>query len=134
MSDSGMDEQTQAEQLSAIDDDTDEELLGEFPPDRLRGAEAYGAGGTETTESVEARAAREQPERLRPRDETSAGLSDPDDAYGEDETSELVADRVDEPDRPSAEEQAMHAFDAEDGASHGLDPDGPDDDGYLSGD
>lgn len=132
MTDSGMDEQTQAEQLSAVDED--EETLGEFPPDRLRGAEAYGAGGTGTPDSVEARAAREVPERLRSGDDTAAGLSDPDDAYGEDETAELVADRVDEPDRPSAEEQAMHAFDAEDGAAHGLDPDGPDDDGYLSGD
>lgn len=89
------DPQDRAEQL---DDDA---IGGEFPPDKLLGAQAYGAAGAEphAPEGVAARAAREEPEE---RPEPS-GIPDDDD---------LVDDVVQEREAPiPAEEAAVHAID-----------------------
>lgn len=67
------DEQDRAEAL-------DEDKIGEFPPDKPPGAQAYGAAGAEphADEPIAARAAREEPEEL-PLDQPATG-SDPDEA------------------------------------------------------
>jgi hypothetical protein len=104
------DEQDRAE---ALDDD---ELDGEYPPDKLLGAEAYGAAGTEpgAPESVAQRAAREEPEEVpldRPLtsgDPEAVVLADGDDFTGD----ETLRDVVQEREAPiPAEEAAIHVVD-----------------------
>lgn len=102
------DEQDRAEAL-------DEDNLGEMPPEHPPGAQAYGAAGAEphATESVIARAARENPEE-RPSldgaltDEAKLVLSADDPIGGDpslrDTTPEKTATL-------SAEEAAMHVVD-----------------------
>lgn len=94
----------------------DDELTGEFPPDKLMGAEAYGAAGADlgAPESVARRAAREEPEErpLPPTATTSdpavAVRSEEDDFSGD----ETLRDVVQEREAPvPAEEAAMHAVD-----------------------
>ena len=85
------------DRAEALDDDVF--AGGEFPPDKLLGAQAYGAAGAEphADENITARAAREEPEE-------PLGYPDED-----------VTDRYDvvqEMEAPiAAEEAAMHAFD-----------------------
>jgi hypothetical protein len=91
------DEQDHAE---ALDDD---KLGGEFPPDTLIGAQAYGAAGAEphAVESVAARAAREEPEQL----PEPTGIPAEDD---------LVDDVAQEREAPiPAEAAAVHVIDEE---------------------
>lgn len=101
------------DKAEALDDD---ELTGEFPPDKLMGAEAYGAAGADpgAPESVARRAAREEPEErpLPPAaaasDPTVAVRSEEDDFSGD----ETLRDVVQEREAPApAEEAAMHAVD-----------------------
>ncbi len=124
------DEQSGAEQFDAISEE--EQSLDDLPPDQLMGAEAYGAGGTETPDGVAERAARENPDRLPSTDrDLVAGLIDVDDPFEDDVTAESVADLSSDPSEPSPEESAMHSYSAEEAFDHGLDPDGPADDGYF---
>lgn len=123
-----MDEQDTAEQFDAFDDETEGISLDEVPSESMWGAQAYGAGGTETPDSVAARAAREEPDRFQA-DEVIAGglLADDDDLDGE-----SIAMEGDERGTPSAEEAAMHVLtDDEAILTAGLDLDGPLDDGYM---
>lgn len=85
------------DRAEALDDD---KIGGEFPPDHLIGAEAYGEAGAEpgAPESVERRAAREEPEQ-RP---------EPTGEPGEDEIDDTVQEH--EAPRP-AEEAAVHVVD-----------------------
>lgn len=101
------DEQKKAERLD------DDELTGEFPPDKLMGAEAYGEAGSNpgAPESVARRAAREEPEErpLPPaataEDPAVAVRSDEDDFSGD----ETLRDVVQEREAPvPAEEAALH--------------------------
>ncbi len=101
------------DRAEALDDD---ELGGEFPPDQLLGAEAYGEAGAEpgAPESVAKRAAREEPEE-RPLDTPpTAGEVDevvlaPDDDFAGDPT---LRDVVQEREAPvPAEEAAIHVID-----------------------
>ncbi|QXC59782.1 hypothetical protein KSP35_15525 [Aquihabitans sp. G128] len=93
----------------------DDELDGEYPPDHLMGAEAYGEAGAEpgAPESVEKRAAREEPEEL-PLDPTLTVGEDgvvlaPDDDFSGDPT---LRDVVQEREAPiPAEEAALHVVD-----------------------
>ena len=137
------DEQDQAEQFDAFDEDVEGDTgqastgadLDEMPPDTQWGAEAYGAGGTETEDSVAGRAARENPDRLAPDEHVARGLYEPgDDPLGGDDEAAMVGEL--DPDaegRPSAEEAAVHVVDPDEARRRsGLDPDGPDGDGYLS--
>ncbi len=131
--DAGDDENRGSEQFDAV---TEEEMsLSDIPPDKPWGAEAYGAGGTETPDSVAAREARENPDfPVYADDEPVAALTDVGDPFEDDVTAESVAELGDQPETLSAEEAAMHAYSPEEAVAHGLDPDGPLDDGYLSGD
>lgn len=99
----------------------DDQLGGEFPPDKLLGAEAYGEAGAEpgAPESVVKRAAREEPEErpLEPLPTTSdegaldpaTGPLDPTDDFG---GQEDLRDVVQEREAPqAAEEAAIHAID-----------------------
>lgn len=106
------------DRAEALDDD---ELGGEFPPDKLLGAEAYGEAGAEpgAPESVVKRAAREEPEE-RPLDplptvgdgtpiDPATGPRDPTDDFG---GQEDLRDVVQEREAPqAAEEAAIHAID-----------------------
>jgi len=85
------------DRAEALDDD---KIGGEFPPDHLIGAEAYGEAGAEpgAPESVERRAAREEPEQ-RP---------EPTGEPGEDEIDDTVQEH--EAPRP-AEVAAVHVVD-----------------------
>lgn len=95
----------------------DDELTGEYPPEKLMGAEAYGAAGTDpgAPESVIARAAREEPEE-EPLPSGTAGSGDPtidvlspEDDFAGDET---LRDVVQEREAPApAEEAALHLID-----------------------
>ena len=88
------DEQDQAESLD------DDKFGGEYPPDKLMGAQAYGAAGAEphADENITARAARDEPEE-KPEPE---GYPDGDG----------IDDVVQEMEAPiAAEEAAMHTFD-----------------------
>jgi|GEM_PF-2086322 len=103
------DPQDQAENLD------DDELDGAYPPDKLLGAEAYGEAGTDpgAPESVERRAAREEPEEVPGQlgDEAygTEGPLDPEDSFGGDES---LRDVVQEREAPiPAEEQAIHLVD-----------------------
>ncbi len=101
------DEQDQAEAL-------DEDKLGEFPPDKPLGKDAYGAAGAEphADENVVARAAREEPEDVPPLEPDETGdaydevvLSEEDQFTGD----ETVRDVVQEREAPvPAEEAALH--------------------------
>jgi hypothetical protein len=91
------DEQDRAETVD------DEVIGGEYPPDTLLGAQAYGAAGAEphAVESVAARAAKEEPEQL----PEPTGIPADDD---------LVDDVVQEREAPiPAEEAAVHVIDEE---------------------
>lgn len=135
------DEQDQAEQFDAFDEDLDGDPgqastgadLDDMPPDTQWGAEAYGAGGTEAQDSVAGRAARENPDRLTPAEKIARGLFEPGDPLGDDDEAEMVGEL--DPDAEgsmSAEESAVHVVDAAEATRHsGLDPDGPDHDGYY---
>jgi hypothetical protein len=130
MTDTGDEQASGAEQLDEVSEE--EVSPSEIPPDKPWGAEAYGAGGTEAPEGVAEREARENPDPPAPVDDRQlAGLSDPDDPFDEDRTSESIADLVDEPGELSAEEAAIHSYSAEEAVDHGLDPDGPAHDGYY---
>lgn len=123
-----MDAQDKAERFDAFDDDTEDLSLEEIPPESLWGAGAYGAGGTETPDTVAARAAREEADRFHSDEQIAAGL------YVDDEGLEdsSVALEGDERGHPSAEEAAVHVISDQDAIERfGLDPDGPLDDGYL---
>lgn len=127
-----MDEQSQAEQLDAFDDETEDARLEDMPPDKPWGAEAYGAGGTETPDTVAARAAREEPDELVAEEEIAAGLYESEDGFAEDDEDQSVAQQGEAPGRLSAEEAAVHLVDEEDAVTWGgLDPDGPLGDGYI---
>lgn len=101
------------DKAESLDDD---EMAGEFPPDHLMGAEAYGAAGADpgAPEDVARRAAREEPEErpLPPMattsDPTVAVLSDEDDFAGDETLRDVVQER--EAPQP-AEEAAIHAVD-----------------------
>jgi hypothetical protein len=105
------DEQDQAEAL-------DEDKLGEFPPEKPPGAQAYGAAGAEpyAGESVAQRAAREEPEEVPLEPLPTAGdpevavLADDDPAEGDPTTGDVAQEKAEV--RP-AEEQALHVVDAE---------------------
>jgi hypothetical protein len=135
------DEQSQAEQFDAFDDQTegihddqtDGIRLEDMPPTKPWGAEAYGAGGTETPDTVAARAAREEPDELEAREEIAAGLYAQEDGLADDDEDQSVGQLQDEPPgHLTAEEAAMHVVDEEDAVrSAGLDPDGPLGDGYI---
>jgi hypothetical protein len=130
MTDTGDEQARGAEQLDEVSEE--EVSPAEIPPEKPWGAEAYGAGGTETPDGVAERRARENPERDRYVDDRqTAGLSDPDDPFGDDVTAESVADVVDEPGELSAEEAAIHSYSPDEAVDHGLDPDGPAHDGYY---
>jgi hypothetical protein len=84
----------------ALDDD---KFGGDYPPDKLLGAQAYGAAGAEphATENVTARAAREEPDDLAEALDRAADGIPPEETYPE----EIVQER--EAPRP-AEEAALH--------------------------
>ncbi|MCU1369319.1 MAG: hypothetical protein JWO77_513 [Ilumatobacteraceae bacterium] len=85
------------DRAEALDDD---KIGGEYPPDHLLGAAAYGEAGTDpgAPESVARRAAREEPEEL----------PEPTGEPGEDE----IDDTVQEHEAPiPAEEAAVHPID-----------------------
>jgi hypothetical protein len=106
----GGDEQDLAE---GLDDDTD---LGEYPPDRLQGAGRAGTTASEAAggESVAERDVRyDHRQDLREAPLPMAGLIDVEDGFDADHTEELVAERGDEPDSYSAEEQAVHVVEEE---------------------
>jgi hypothetical protein len=131
--DPGDDQASGSEQFDAVDDD--EVSLTDLPPEKPWGAEAYGAGGADALDGVIERAARENPEVEAPGDDRSlGGLTDVDDPDGEDLTAESVAELGDEPAQLSAEEAAMHSYSPEEAFEHGLDPDGPEHDGYFEDD
>lgn len=94
------------DRAEALDDD---KVGGDFPPDHLLGAQAYGAAGADpgAPESVIARAAREEPEE-RPGDasfdpEAERGLA------GEGGSVEQTAQDLEAP--RAAEDAAMHLVD-----------------------
>ena len=126
----GDEQNTGSEQFDAVDDG--DVSLSDLPPEKPWGAEAYGAGGADALDGVAERAARENPEVELPGDDrTLGGLTDVDDPYGDDLTAESVAELGDEPSQLSAEEAAMHSYSPEEAFEHGLDPDGPEHDGYY---
>ena len=123
------DQNAGSEQFDGV---TEEEVsTSDLPPDKPWGADAYGAGGTETEDGVVERAARENPERPDVSNPPVAGLTDVDDPFGDDLTAESIAELGDESGQLSAEEAAMHAYSPEEAVEHGLDPDGPAHDGYY---
>ena len=128
-----MDEQTQAEQLETFDEQDGGIHLEDMPPERPWGAAAYGAGGTETPDTVAARAARELPDVLPPAEELAAGLYEREDGLASDDEDQSIALLQDEvPGDLSGEEAAMHVVDEADAVTYaGLDPDGPEGDGHL---
>jgi len=105
------DEQDRAEGL-------DEDKIGEFPPDKLLGAAAYGAAGTDpgAPESVTARAAREEPEEMpleslaEASDPDAMVLSDDDPLAGDPSRRDIATEKGDV---VPAEEAAMHMVDEE---------------------
>jgi hypothetical protein len=137
---SGMDEQTQAEQLDPFDEaDSPAPADGamaqeDMPPDRLWGAEAYGAGGTETEDTIAQRAARENPDET-PTDQelVAAAIYEREDGLAEDDEDQMVGELDSaSPGQLSAEEAAMHIVGEDDAVrTAGLDPDGPPGDGYV---
>lgn len=117
----------------------DDELDGEFPPDKLIGAEAYGEAGAEpgAPEDVAKRAAREEPEEVpleRPGTEgdLDAMVLDPDDDFGGDPSQRDVVQEREAP--MAAEVAAIHVIDEDMGgfdsevddpelaAAHEIDP------------
>lgn len=87
------DEQDRAEAL-------DEDKLGEFPPEKPPGAQAYGAAGAEphADEPVAARAAREEPEEM-PSEQpaTVADADSKDERIGEEEEGPVRSIRSSDP-------------------------------------
>jgi hypothetical protein len=81
----------------------DDKFGGDYPPDKLLGAQAYGAAGAEphATENVTARAAREEPDDLAEALDREADGIPP-----EESSSEAVVQEREAP-RP-AEEAALH--------------------------
>jgi hypothetical protein len=137
---SGMDEQAQAEQFDTFDQadssvpDDGSMTQEEMPPDTLWGAEAYGAGGTETEDAVAQRAARENPDELPGEQaQVAAAIYEREDGLAEDDESQMVGELDNaSPGQLSAEEAAMHVVDEEYAVrAAGLDPDGPPGDGYV---
>ena len=128
-----MDEQSQAEQLETFDEQDGGIHLEDMPPEKPWGAAAYGAGGTETPDTVAARAAREEPDVLAPAEDAAAGLYEREDGLAADDEDQSVALLQDEePGNLSGEESGMHLVDEEDAITYaGLDPDGPLGDGYI---
>jgi len=111
---------------------TEEEVsLGDIPPDKPWGADAYGAGGTETEDGVAERAARENPDPPDAPDRPVAALTEVDEPFDEDIAGQSIAELGDESGQQSAEEAAMHVYSPEEAVDHGLDPDGPAHDGYY---
>jgi hypothetical protein len=92
------------DRAEALDDD---KIGGDFPPDKLIGAEAYGAAGADpgAPESVIARAAREEPE-LRPDDVAAAPF---DGLAGDGGSVEGTVQDLEAP--LDAEDAAMHLID-----------------------
>jgi hypothetical protein len=136
---SGMDEQEQAEQFDAFDEsDSPGAVDGgiaqeDMPPDTLWGAEAYGAGGTETEDTVAQRAARENPDAVPAPEELAGALYEREDGLADDDEAQLVGELDNaSPGQLTAEEAAMHVVDEEYAVrAAGLDPDGPPGDGYV---
>lgn len=128
--DAADDQNAGSEQFDAV---TEEELgASELPPDKPWGAEAYGAGGADTQDGVAERAARENPEDRGPGAAGPvSGLTDVDDPFDGDLTAESIAEVGDEQGELTAEESAMHSYSPEEAFDHGLDPDGPEHDGYY---
>lgn len=128
-----MDEQSQAEQLAPFDDDAEGATLEDMPPDKPWGAEAYGAGGTETPDTVAARAAREEPDELVAEEQIAAGLYEQEDGLADDDEDQSVGQlQHDAPGQMTGEEAAVHVVDEQDAVTWaGLDPDGPLGDGYI---
>lgn len=128
-----MDEQSQAEQLETFDEQDGGIHLEDMPPERPWGAAAYGAGGTETPDTVAARSAREEPDVLPLAEEPAAGLYENEDGFAADDEAQAVALLQDEvPGTLSAEEAAVHLVSEDDAVTYGgLDPDGPIGDGYV---
>lgn len=123
-----MDGQKNAEHLDAFDDESEDLGLDEVPPHSLWGAQAYGAGGTETEDSVAARSAREEPDRFHADEAIAEGLFVDEEGLED----EAVALEGDERGRPSPEEAAMHVLTEQEAIRRaGLDPDGPLGDGYV---
>ena len=77
------------------------------------------------------RAARENPERQSVDDRAVEALTDVDDPFEEDVTAESVAELGDEHGELSAGVAARHSYSPEEAFDHGLDPDGPQHDGYY---
>ena len=101
------DEQDRAEVL-------DEDELGDFPPEKPLGAQAYGAAGAEphAPESVVARAAREEPEVVPvadPDEVDPIAVLDVDDPLAGDPSTRDVA--TEKSATVPAEEAAMHVVD-----------------------
>ncbi|HRW36103.1 MAG TPA: hypothetical protein P5254_00285 [Aquihabitans sp.] len=94
------------DRAEALDDDR---FTGEFPPDQLIGAEAYGAAGADpgAPEGVIARAAREEPEVV-PQDAADEPYS-PDDLAGSGGSVEGSVQDLEAP--LDAEDAAMHLVD-----------------------
>ena len=91
------DEQDRAE---ALDDDE----LGEMPPDKPLGAQAYGAAGAEphADESVRRRAAREEPDELDPWADDTGGPAEAAAVHMIDEELEDFDSSVDDPELEAA--------------------------------
>jgi hypothetical protein len=134
-----MDEQSQAEQFDPFDEASagspgaEGISLEDMPPEKPWGAEAYGAGGTETPDTVASRAAREEPDQLVVEDEIAAGLYEQEDGMAEDSEDQMVGElQNDAVGQLTAEEAAVHVVDEEYAVrAAGLDPDGPAGDGYI---
>jgi hypothetical protein len=137
---SDMDEQARSEQLDPFDEadspaPADGSMAQEdMPPDTLWGAEAYGAGGTETEDTVAQRAARENPDEvLADQERVAAAIYEREDGLADDDEAQLVGELdTATPGQLTAEEAAMHLVDEDEAVRvAGLDPDGPLGDGYV---
>ena len=126
-----MDEQSQAEQLDAFDDETEDARLEDMPPDKPWGAEAYGAGGTETPDTVAARAVGEEPDELVAEEEIAAGLYESEDGFAEDDEDQSVAQQGEAPGRLWPRRPRSTWSTRRMVTWGGLDPDGPLGDGYI---
>ena len=112
------DDQDVAEALDSDVTEHEDDEDGDYPLDRALGVTDYGTAPDEeaTPESWARRSARENPEVGMPGayhgdPDAVPGLTAPDDLDPGD--GELLGDRVDDPELPSAEEAAMHLTDEE---------------------
>jgi hypothetical protein len=110
------DDQDVAEALDSDVTGNEDDEDGDYPTDEALGVDQYGttAAEEELPESWDQRSARQTPEVSRPGDEFDdpdvvAGLTEPDDLDATE--GELLGERADDPERPSAEEAAMHVTD-----------------------